>query len=230
MVKHIMDNRGKQRTGLFGGTFDPVHLGHLRAAEEIRELLGLDKVYFIPSAVPPHKMSAHITEPSHRLEMLKIAVSSNPHFDTCDYEVREKTTSYTIETLRYLTGAHPDTEFYFIVGHELFSEIETWREYKELFTLSNFAVITRPGFLNGAPHPPLALKTEFSYHKVEDNVTFYRNNKSRIIAFTQIRGLEISSTEIRRFVKGEKSIRYLVPDRVEEYITNNKLYCGEEIQ
>lgn len=226
----MTDKGGKQKTGLFGGTFDPVHLGHLRAAEEIRETLGLDKVYFIPSAVPPHKMSAHITAPSHRLEMLKLAVDSNPLFDTCDYEIKKKTTSYTVETLRHLTGEHPDFEFYFIVGHELFYEIETWKEYKELFTLSNFVVIMRPGFSNGTPHLPLALKTDFSYYKEEDNVTFYRNNSSKTIVFVQIRGLEISSTEIRSFASRKKSIRYLVPDLVEEYITDNKLYRGEEVR
>ncbi len=225
-----MDKGGKQKTGLFGGTFDPVHLGHLRAAEEIREMLGLDRVHFIPSAVPPHKMTAHITDSTHRLEMLKLAVDSNPFFDACDYEIRKKTTSYTVETLRHLTGEHPDFEFYFIVGHELFSEIETWREYKELFTLSNFIVITRPGFSNGTQHLPLALKSDFSYDKEEYNVTFYKNKNAKIIAFTQIRGLEISSTEIRRFVNSKKSIKYLVPDRVEEYIISNKLYQGEKVQ
>lgn len=225
-----MNSGGKHNAGLFGGTFDPVHLGHLRAAEEIREIFGLAKVYFIPSAIPPHKLTVPITDPAHRLEMLKLAVSSNPHFDTCDYEIEKKTTSYTVETLRHLTESQPDFEYYFIVGHELFSEIETWREYKELFTLSNFVVITRPGFSNGTHRLPLALKADFSYDKREDNVTFYKNNDSKIIAFTQIRGLEISSTEIRRYVKGEKSVRYLVPDTVEEYIMSNKIYHGEEVQ
>lgn len=226
-----MENNGRQKVGLFGGTFDPVHTGHLRAGEEIREMLGLSKVYFIPSALPPHKESSEVTPSRHRLKMLDLALDSNPFFEICDYEIEQRSTSYTIETLKHLTGLHTDYEFYFIVGHELFMEIETWKDYKELFKLSNFAVITRPGFSNGTiPKLPLALRADFSYDKNTDNVIFYRNKNSKIIAFTQIRGLEISSTEIRRLIKGEKSIRYLVPEQVEEYITSNMLYCGEEAQ
>src|SRR3990170_5588480 len=94
-----MDNKKKERAGLFGGTFDPVHLGHLRAAEEIREQLSLDKVYFIPTALPPHKNTTHTTPSGQRLEMLRLAVEKKPRFDICDYEVGKGTASYTVETL-----------------------------------------------------------------------------------------------------------------------------------
>ncbi|MEQ9618181.1 MAG: nicotinate-nucleotide adenylyltransferase [Deltaproteobacteria bacterium] len=226
-----MENNGKKKVGLFGGTFDPVHMGHLRAGEEIREMLGLSEVYFIPSALPPHKESSEVTPSRHRLKMLELALDSNPFFEICEYEVEKSSASYTIETLKYLTGLHADHEFYFIVGNELFSDIETWKDYRELFKLSNFAVITRPGFSNGEPpKPPLALGADFSYDKNTENVIFYRNKNSKVIAFTQIRGLEVSSTEIRRLIKTEKSIRYLVPGPVEEYIMSNMLYRGEEAQ
>lgn len=226
-----MENNGKKKVGLFGGTFDPVHMGHLRAGEEIREMLGLSGIYFIPSAIPPHKESSDITPSHHRLKMLDLALGSNPFFKICNYEIEKRTTSYTIETLKHLTGLHADYEYYFIVGHELFMEIETWKDYRELFKLSNFAVITRPGFSNGTkPKLPVALSADFSYDKHTDKVTFYRNKISNIIAFTQIRGLEISSTEIRRLIKGKKSIRYLVPEQVGEYIASNMLYRGEESQ
>ena len=223
-----MDNKKKERAGLFGGTFDPVHFGHLRAAEEIREQLSLNKIYFIPAALPPHKESAHTTPSRHRLEMLRLAVSENPYFDICDYELEKNTTSYTVETLRHLNNVYPDTEFYFIVGSELFREIETWKEYRELFKLSNFAVITRPGYPDeGAATLPLALKNDFSYYKEKENVIFYKDNNSKLIAFPKIRGLEISSTEIRRFVKAGRSVKYLAPTPVEEYILQNNIYRTE---
>ena len=224
-----MDNKKKERAGLFGGTFDPVHFGHLRAAEEIREQLSLNRIYFVPAALPPHKKSTHTTPSLHRLEMLRLAVSENPNFDICGYELEKNTTSYTVETLRHLNTANPNSEFYFIVGNELFAEIETWKEYKELFKLSNFAVITRPGYPDeGDAKLPLTLKNDFSYYKEKENVIFYKDNNSKLIAFPKIRGLKISSTEIRRFVKAGRSVKYLVPARVEEYILRNNIYRTEE--
>lgn len=224
-----MDNKNKEKAGLFGGTFDPVHLGHLRAAEEIREELSLNRIFFIPAAIPPHKDETHITPSRHRLEMLKLAVRENPHFEICDYELRKKSTSYTVDTLRYLNTTYPGSEFYFIVGNELFSEIETWKEYKELFKLSNFAVITRPGYRDECSAKlPLALKNDFSYYKEKENVILYKDQNSKFIAFTKIRGLEISSTEIRRYVNCGRSVKYLVPSAVEEYILQNNIYPEEE--
>lgn len=224
-----MSVKNKERAGLFGGTFDPIHLGHLRAAEEIKEELSLDRIIFIPAAIPPHKHKIHITPPRHRLEMLKLAVSENPSFETCDYELKKKTMSYTVDTLRYMNTTYPDSEFYFIMGNELFSEIETWKEYKELFKLSNFVVITRPGYTEGNGEIlPLALKNDFSYYKEKANVISYRDKNSKIIAFTKIRGLEISSTEIRQYAMSGKSIKYLVPTAVENYILGNNIYRREE--
>ncbi|MGE0367696.1 MAG: nicotinate-nucleotide adenylyltransferase [Candidatus Dadabacteria bacterium] len=220
------DEAVKDRIGLFGGTFDPVHFGHLRAAEEIRETLDLSRVWFVPSAIPPHK-DKDITPSVHRLKMLEIAVEPNPFFGINTYEIEKKTTSYTIETLRHLTSTHPDAEFFFIVGSELFSRIETWKAYNELFTLSNFAVIGRPGQDDGFPSLPLALKKDFSYHNSEGNVISYINSHSKIIAFTRFQGLEISSTEIRTYVNEGASVRYLVPDGVAGYISAHKLYDTE---
>ncbi|HVY55436.1 MAG TPA: nicotinate-nucleotide adenylyltransferase [Thermodesulfobacteriota bacterium] len=223
-----MASQIKERAGLFGGTFDPVHLGHLRAAEEIRENLSLDKVYFIPAAVAPHKKTTHSTPSRHRLEMLKLAVSDNPSFEVCDYELGKDTPSYTIETLRHLKKTNPESEYYFMVGNELFREIDTWKEWRDLFKLSNFVVITRPGY----PDPdvgklPLALENDFSYYNKEGNVIFYKDKNSSLIAFSRIMGLEVSSTEIRRCVKSGRSIKYLVPAPVEEYILRNGIYATE---
>jgi nicotinate-nucleotide adenylyltransferase len=224
-----MGNKNKEKAGLFGGTFDPIHLGHLRAAEEIREELSLDRIIFIPAAIPPHKDKTHITPSRHRLEMLMLAVSDNHSFEICDYELKKTTTSYTVETLRFMNAAHRDSEFYFIVGNELFSEIETWKEYNALFKLSNFVVITRPGYSGGSSEKlPLALKNDFSYYKENANVISYKDQSSKIIAYTKIRGLEISSSEIRHYVMSGKSIKYLVPAAVEKYVLENNIYSREE--
>jgi nicotinate-nucleotide adenylyltransferase len=134
-----------------------------------------------------------------------------------------------VETLRHLKGLNPDSDYYFMVGNELFGEIETWKEWRELFRLSNFAVITRPGYPDANEAKlPLALENDFSYYKEKDDVKFYIDKNSKLIAFSKIRGLEISSTEIRRYVNSGRSIKYLVPASVEEYILRNNIYSREE--
>ena len=222
-----MSETKQKRIGLFGGTFDPIHFGHLRAAEEIKHILNLDKILFIPSAIPPHKENSHITLAKDRLEMIRLAIDGNKCFEISDFEIESKSPSYTIITLEHFKNNEPDSEFYFIVGNELFNEIETWRDYKRLFELANFAVITRPGFSElDSSRIPLALKGDFRYHNTIDNVISFTNNKKEIV-FIEIKGIEISSTDIRGFVKSKQSIKYLVPDKVEQYILSQKLYAEE---
>ena len=213
------------KLGLFGGTFDPIHFGHLRAAEEIRQILNLTKIYFIPSSIPPHKEELNITRASDRLKMLRLAIEGNEYFDISEFELENKSTSYTVDTLEHMSRAHPDMEFYFIVGNELFNQIESWKDYRKLFELCSFAVITRPGFSDlDSNKIPLALKDNFLYYKRVENVISYTNN-SRNIVFAEIRGIEISSTDIKKFVKSKKSIKYLIPDKVEKFIITEKLYA-----
>ena len=219
-----MGTNTQKRVGLFGGTFDPIHFGHLRAAEEIKEILSLDKVYFIPSAIPPHKSNLEITNSSKRLEMLKLAIEGNKYFDVSEFELQSETPSYTIKTLEYFNHVEPNTEYYFILGNEQFNHIESWKDYKGLFKISNFAVITRPGFSEpGLNKVPLALKDDFLYYNCIENVISY-TNKTKDIVFIEIKGIEISSTDIRTFVKSKKSIKYLVPDKVQNFILSQKLY------
>ncbi len=222
-----MSDTKAKRIGLFGGTFDPIHFGHLRAAEEIKHILNLDKILFIPSATPPHKKNSHITLAKDRLEMIRLAIDGNKYFEISNFELESTSPSYTIITLEHFKNNEPDSEFYFIVGNELFNEIETWRDYKRLFELSNFAVITRPGFSElDSSRIPLALKDNFRYHNTIENVISFSNNKKEIV-FIEIKGIEISSTDIRGFVNSEQSIKYLVPDKVENYIRSQKLYARE---
>jgi len=220
-----MGNKKQKRAGLFGGTFDPIHFGHLRAAEEIKQILELDKVYFIPSAIPPHKVDSKITHSSKRLKMLKLAIEGNAYFDISEFELKSDTPSYTVKTLEYFNNIEPDQELYFIVGNEQFNYIESWKDYKRLFELTNFAVITRPGFSKpNSTKVPLALKDDFRYDNSIENVISY-TNKTKDIVFIEIKGIEISSTDIRNFVKSKKSIKYLVPDKVQNFILSEKLYA-----
>ncbi len=226
----------QKKIGLFGGTFDPIHLGHLSAAQEIEHILDLDKIYFIPSGNPPHKENANITPAQDRLEMIKLAIEENPDFEVSEFELNSKSPSYTIKTLEHFSTIEPDVEFYFIVGHELFNNIESWKDYKKLFELSNFAVITRPGYSDmDSSKVPLALEDDFRYYNVIENVISYTNTKdstlkNKNIVFIEIKGIEISSTEIRSFVKSKQSIKHLVPRSVEEYISAQKLYTQEATQ
>lgn len=223
--------RNLPRIGLFGGTFNPVHLGHLRAAEEVREILGLHSVYFIPAYMPPHKDTTGIASPVDRLKMLALATQGNPFFRISDVELNRGGSSYTIDTLEYFSFTFPDSELYFVLGSDLFSEIDTWRDYKRLFESSNFAVIMRPGFCNDfSSLCPLALKDEFRYYKQENGIITYLHKSSKVLQLVQIDGIQISSTRIRELIKEYKSIKYLVPNEVESYIQTKKLYAQEEHQ
>ncbi len=225
-----MSETKQKRIGLFGGTFDPIHFGHLRAAEEIKHILNLDKILFIPSSTPPHKENSNITLAKDRLEMIRLAIDGNKCFEISDFEIESKSPSYTIITLEHFKNYEPDSKLYFIVGNELFNEIETWRDYKKLFELANFAVITRPGFSElDSSRIPLALKDDFRYHNTKENLISFTNNKKEIV-FVEIKGIEISSTDIRGFVKSKQSIKFLVPDKVEQYILSQKLYAEEAPQ
>jgi nicotinate-nucleotide adenylyltransferase len=224
-----MEKRPRMKIGLLGGTFNPIHLGHLRVAEEIREILALDRIYFIPSAMPPHKDSSDIASPADRLKMVELATGENPFFEICDIEIKRGGPSYTIHTLEYFSSKFHEFEIYFIVGTELFSEIHTWKKYKRLFELSNFAIITRPGF----PHStsiPLALRDDFRYYKNQENVIFYTHKGStKTLALVEIEGIQVSSTRIRDLINKNISIKYLVPKEVEAYILENKIYTKEAL-
>lgn len=222
-------NEGRlTKVGLFGGTFDPIHFGHLRASEEIREILDLEKIYFIPTSVPPHKITPEMASPHDRLEMLKLALHDNNFLSILDIEIKRGGKSYTIDTIQYLSETSPLLDCYFIVGSDLFSGIETWKDYKNLFTISNFTVIERPGFAVDFPAMlPLEIRDDFRYYKQNKNLSLYINKNSKLLSIVKINGLEISSTKIRELIKTSKSIKYLVPSSVEAYILAHNLYRKE---
>lgn len=187
------------RIGILGGTFNPIHLGHLVLAEEAKEKLNLDKVIFVPAYIPPHKKDEEIVEANHRLKMVELAAKGNPCFEVSPFEIDAKTTSYSVETLREFKKRYgEDTKLFFITGADSLGELFSWKELDEIFKLSQFIVTNRPGY-------DIA-------------------NVPKEIEVVTITSLEVSSSQIRKKIKENKSIRYLVPESVREYIIAKRLY------
>lgn len=220
-----MTNIKAKRLGLYGGSFNPIHMGHLRAAEETREALGLEKIIFIPSNISPHKDASELIDARHRMRMTELAVQSNPYFECSDVELRREGPSYTIDTLRYYNSLFPDGGIYFLVGNELFSEIDTWRDWEALFELANFVVLTRPGYSNKNNYElPIAVRNLFRYDKAVDSEQVYKHPANNELIVSYISGIEVSSTQIRNLVERGKSIKYLVDEKVEQYIIKCNIY------
>ena len=216
-----MEEKVKQRKiGLFGGTFNPIHLGHLRGAEEIREAFGLHQVIFIPAALPPHKTKEEVIEAHHRFEMVKRAIGGNPFFSVTDIELSRPEKSYSIDTIRYFRKNYTDL-FYFILGGDAFWEIETWKEFQDLFSNCNFIVMTRPGVQRPSISLPAALVPAFHY---EEEIQAWVHASGHLLSFKEITVLNISSTKVRETIEARKSVRYLVPAEIEAYIEKYGLY------
>ncbi|HBO84517.1 MAG: nicotinate (nicotinamide) nucleotide adenylyltransferase [Deltaproteobacteria bacterium GWC2_42_11] len=219
-------------TAIMGGTFNPIHLGHLRIAEEVKEYLDIsllnacrdiDKIIFIPSYLPPHKEDGSLISPNHRLEMVKLAVRDNPDFQASDVEIKRGGTSYSVKTLETLREEMPDTEISFIVGTDSFNEITIWCEYERLFELTNFIVVTRPGYPVKKIDEilPDRMACKFGYDAAR-NVYVHDNGKTVTYMATTL--IDISASDIRKRVREGRSVRYLVPHDVEQYIMENRLY------
>jgi nicotinate-nucleotide adenylyltransferase len=211
-----------RRIGLFGGTFNPIHLGHLRGAEEIRESFDLQEVIFIPAAIPPHKEIEEVIEARHRLEMVRLATASNSHFSVMDIELKRPGKSYSIETIRYFQERYPDG-LYFILGRDAFVEIETWKNFQQLFSLSNFIVMTRPGLQRASSTFQLP-GTLVSFFQFDQKVKGWIHPSGHTLHFKEISYLDISSTKIRELIERGESVRYLIPPEVEAYIQQYRLY------
>jgi nicotinate-nucleotide adenylyltransferase len=207
---------------LFGGTFNPIHLGHLRGAEEIWQAFQLDEVIFIPSSIPPHKATEKVTEAKHRLEMVKLATSSNPHFSTSDLELSRPGRSFSIDTIRFFRERQ-EGAFFFILGGDAFVEIETWKDFRNLFSFCHFIVMARPGSQKNTSSSPLpgALIPNFRYDPGEKAWTHVSGHQ---LYFKEISFLDISSTKVRELIEKGETVRYLIPAEVEAYIQKHGLY------
>jgi nicotinate-nucleotide adenylyltransferase len=219
-----------KKVGLFGGTFNPIHLGHLRSAEEIRESFGLGQVIFIPASYPPHKEKGNILPASLRAQMVRLAIADNPCFAFSEVELRRPGKSYSVETITHFRRQFgPEAELYFILGLDAFLEINTWKEYGALFALCHFIVMTRPGFeKNFSPeHLPVEMAKDFCYDPKRGG---YAHRAGFFVFPKEITALDISSTKIRDNIRDHHSVKYLLPDPVAVFIDQNNLYRAKEIK
>ncbi len=199
------------RIGILGGTFDPVHLGHLLIAEESRIGLQLDQVLFVPAGRPWLKEGQPLTEANHRVRMVELAIASNPHFQVRRDEVDRPGLSYTVDTLEELRAELPaDTEFYFILGLDAFENFHRWKEPEKLLDLCRLVVVSRPGYADDERDQLMAR---------------YRSHGDRI-CLLPVHSVDFSATEIRRRAAAGVSFRYQVPEAVEAYISEQGLYRG----
>lgn len=213
---------------MFGGSFNPVHIGHLRAAEEITEMFLLDKVIFIPTSVHPFKKKdSHGAE--KRFHMLQIATGSNPKFEVSDVELKREGISYTIDTLKHFVDSYENTQLYFILGTENLAKIDKWHQFQDLFLYSNFIVIERPGVktAESSLYIPLKLRSMFTLKQAGRDVTVYEHNSLNKLIFLKIKGIDVSSSKVRNLIRDKKSIRYFIPDDLRSYILKENLYAGE---
>ncbi|MBN1106471.1 MAG: nicotinate-nucleotide adenylyltransferase [Deltaproteobacteria bacterium] len=215
------------RLGILGGTFDPVHLGHLRLAEEVGEELKLETVYLIPAASPPHKERKPVTPFHHRFAMTRLAAAESPLFQATDMEAQREGLSFSIETLREFHHLHrEDLQLFFIIGMDAFLEIESWKEYEKLFDYAHFVVIQRPG----VPAEELGAFLDhlgMGFRRKSEG-TFVSPSGNMLIC-KDATLMDISSTGIRRRVAKGRSVRFLVPESVRLYIMEKGLYQGHEL-
>lgn len=214
-----------ERIGIFGGTFNPIHSGHVKAALEVQRNFMLDKVLLIPSYIPPHKGAPDMVSPSDRLQMVKLAVEPYPQFIPSPVEIDARGKSYSILTLATLKKQYPDALMFFILGIDAFLEIDTWWDYEKVLEQCHFIVISRPGYDLGDAKKILGGKLAERMIQVCDPLEFGDEMwfGSRIFILP-IPALDVSSKDIRRKIKKGESIDGLVAESVEEYIRINKLY------
>lgn len=191
------------RLGVFGGSFDPVHFGHLFLAESCREACALDRVLFIPARQPPHKLDAQLTPPEHRLAMLQLATADNPGLEVSDRELRRPGPSYMVDTLSELAEEYPGAELFLLLGADMLRDFPTWRQPDRICELANLAVVARDGL------------TPLDWSVLDGVVPDDR--QAGFLAVTMPR-MDISSTEIRNRVLQGRGIRYRTPDAVIAYI------------
>lgn len=195
--------------GILGGTFDPIHLGHLAMAQGAIHLAGLDRVLFMPNRQPPHKAGQLVTSAVHRAAMVQAAIADNPQFGFSALELEREGPSYTIDTIRALHDQHPGCQFAFIIGMDSLLEIKSWRDWQTLLTLTDLLVMERPGY-------PTPLGQE-----LVDSLDPELGRHIRICAMP---GVAVASRDLRRLAASGYPLRYLVPAAVERYVAEHHLY------
>ena len=221
----------RARIGILGGTFNPIHLGHLRAAEEVIEALELERMIFVPSAAPPHKIhQTHdpIAPAAARLEWVRIAIRDNPRFCVDSIEIDRGGPSYTVDTLREIGRRIAPELPVFTIGQDAFTEIDSWRDPREVFSLAHFAVITRPPIaaLSLGDWLPRCIKADMDPDR--DGRCAENKKTQTWIRLVDITSLDISSSEVRRRIRDGRSVRYLLPPAVAEAVEKSRIYASED--
>lgn len=201
-----------RKIGIMGGTFNPIHFGHLFIAEEVKDVHGLDEIIFIPTGNPPHKSNANILDGNIRYQLTKLAVQSIDYFSVSSIEVERTGYSYSIDTLKSLHKDRPDVKWFFILGADAFLYLKKWKQVEEVSRYCEFIVVARPGY--DQKELKTAQKELKSLHGIESHLI-------------NIEGVNISSTLIRTRCKENRSIKYLLPEAVRMYILENDFYGDE---
>lgn len=212
------------RTGLLGGSFNPIHNAHLRIAEEAEVFCHLDRVIFIPAADPPHKPIAGDVSFEHRANMVSISMEARPDFEMSTVEAERGGKSYSVDTIRAFKERLPDDDLFFIIGGDSFLEIGSWYHYAEIFSLCNMVVVERPGLavINPLDALPDVVRDEFTLDAVSGALMHRSGNATFFITGTP---MELSSTEIRQLASEGADITRYVPQDVAAYISQKRIYC-----
>ncbi|MBI5099593.1 MAG: nicotinate-nucleotide adenylyltransferase [Nitrospirae bacterium] len=216
------------KLGIYGGTFNPIHYGHLRTAEEVLEKLSLDKVLFVPAGKTPFE-KPEMVKALHRFNMVKAAIADNPGFEISDIEIKTKGKSFTFNTIMKLKDKFVDSKLYFILGTDAFLDLPHWKHPDRIVNLVNIVIIARPGFaftdLSSSPYlKKVSKKILKDLDKgVRDRFSFDISEKQKAI-LCKVTGLDISASNIRNLIMSGKNVKYLLPDSVESYIISKKLY------
>ncbi|GED49003.1 nicotinate-nucleotide adenylyltransferase [Carnobacterium maltaromaticum] len=188
------------RVGIIGGTFNPPHIGHLVIADQVCQQLGLDKVYFMPDANPPHIDKKEAIAAEHRVVMVEKAIEGNPLFGLESCEIQRGGISYTFDTMLELTKAHPEIDYYFIIGGDMVDYLPKWYRIDELIQMVQFVAVKRPNYADSSPYP---------------------------LIWVDVPAMEISSTGLRKKIKNGCSVQYLIPDKTLAYIKEKELYQND---
>jgi nicotinate-nucleotide adenylyltransferase len=188
-----------KRIGILGGTFNPIHIGHLSIAQTVQEKFELEKVLFVPAFRPPHRSITRLASPEERFQMVRLGIKSNPLFEVSDFEIKREGKSYSIDTVKHFRKVYPKgTKLFFIIGADNFAELSEWKCIDEILEIVSFIVVNRPGY-------------EIKNSKIKHYVV-------------NMPGMDIASSHIRRLIAQGKSVKYLVPESVFRYIKRKKIF------